>query len=471
MYHMLSLSTLATILAGTAPGDIAPIIPVIEEPWWPVASTPRLPDAYHSDKLEPVDFAVWQAADSTWQLWSCIRHTNCGGHTRLLYGWEGQRLFNTDWTPKGIKMEARPDLGEAQGGLQAPHVVRFPDRFLMAYGDWEHICFAESQDGKNFERIVQSGGRTGVFGEGPGSNTRDAMLVNIGDLWYCYYTAILNGKGYGMCRTSSDLAQWSFPSVVSYGGKIGPGPWFNECPHVVEVVPGEFVYFRNQYYGKNQTNWAYYSRNPLNFGIDDDTHLVAQLPVAAPEIILHGDKYYIASLKPGLNGIQIARLRFYRRGELGAPVFDLDDAAGREGWRVTEGAFEVVFCDKPHADFEAPGEFVIGTCETSGGTFDDAMTGVIESPPFKLTADRYAIFVGGGSDREKIHVALVDADTGEELARYTGTVSNRVERCTFEPGESKNRQARIRIIDRATGPWGHINFGGLYEEGPMTLIR
>jgi len=471
MNHMFSLSALATALAAAAPPEAEPIIPVIEEPWWTVASTPRLRDEYQSEKQEPVDFSVWRAADGTWQLWSCIRHTRCGGHTRLLYGWEGQTLFDSDWTPVGIKMEGRPDLGEALGGLQAPHVVRLPDRYLMAYGDWEHICFATSRDGKDFERLVEPNGRTGVFGEGPGSNTRDPMLIKIEGLWHCYYTAIANGKGYGMCRTSIDLRHWGHSSVVSYGGHIGPGAWFNECPHVVEVTPGEFVYFRNQYYGTNQTNWAYFSPNPLNFGIDDDTHRVARLPVAAPEIVFHDDRYYIASLKPQLDGIQIARLKFCRRGKLGAPIFDLDDASGREGWKVVEGSFKTIFCDRPHADFEAPGRHVIGTCETGSGEYDDAMTGAIESPPFTLDEDRYSVLVGGGADIENLFVAVVDVDSGQELARFTGTGSNRVEPYAFEPRESKNRQAKIRIVDHATGAWGHVNFGGLYKEAPMTFIR
>jgi hypothetical protein len=308
---------MTTVVSG-APIEKEPIVPVIEGDWWFVASTPKLPDAYQNDKQEPVDFAVWQAADGTWQLWSCIRNTRCGGHTRLFYGWEAKSLLDSDWTPKGIQMESRPGLGEAPGGLQAPHVIKTDGRYVMAYGDWEHICFAASDDGKRFERIVQPDGRTGVFGEGPGGNARDPMLIRIDGLWHCYYTAIQHGRGYGFCRTSFDLKKWSPSSVVSYGGRVGSGPWFNECPHVVEVSPGEFVYFRNQYYGAGAANWAYYSTNPLNFGIDDDTNLVARLPVAAPEIVLYDGKYYIAALKPELDGVRIARLSFRRSGGLGS---------------------------------------------------------------------------------------------------------------------------------------------------------
>ena len=441
-----------------------PIRPVIDGPWWSVANRPQLSDAYHSKDQEPVDFAVWQAADGTWQLWSCIRNTRCGGHTRLFYGWEGRSLTDSDWTPQGVKMESRPDLGEAPGGLQAPHVIKTDGRYLMAYGDWDNICFAESQDGKHFERIIQPGGKTALFGEGPGSNTRDPMLLCINGTWHCYYTAIRNGRGYGFCRTSADLKSWSPSCVISYGGSVGPGPWFNECPHVVEVLPGEFVYFRNQFYGQGQTHWAYYSQNPLNFGIDDDTGLVARLPLAAPEIIRHEGRYYMAALKPGLDGIQIARLRFARCGGPGAPVFNFNEAAGRDGWKITEGQLPTLFCDKPHADFQSPSRFVIGTGETNTGVCDDNLTCVVESPVFELTEKTYYLYVGGGNETKTLYVAIIEEGSNKELARYTGSYTNAVQCQRFMTLDAMGRKVRIRIVDQAKGPWGHINFAGIFTE-------
>lgn len=283
--------------------------PEIDGAWWQIAGNPDLGE-YTTDKQEPVDFAVWQAADGAWQLWSCIRGTGCGGHTRVFYRWESDDIEKPDWAPKGIAMEARPDLGEALGGLQAPHVVKWDGLYWMAYGDWDGICFATSEDGKRFKRVIQPDGATQVFGEGPDSNTRDPMLIRIGGLWHCYYTAVRGEHGYGFCRTSPDLREWSPSCVVSYGGKVGGGKWNNECPHVVEVVPGGFVYFRNEYYGEGQRNWQYWSNNPLDFGIDNDEGLVGSLPVAAPEIIEVGGAYYIAALNGTLDGIRMARLRW-----------------------------------------------------------------------------------------------------------------------------------------------------------------
>ncbi len=54
------------------------IAPEISGPWWQVAGDPDLGE-WTSPDQQPVDFGVWQAADGTWQLWSCIRKTKCGG--------------------------------------------------------------------------------------------------------------------------------------------------------------------------------------------------------------------------------------------------------------------------------------------------------------------------------------------------------------------------------------------------------
>ncbi|MBN1342652.1 MAG: hypothetical protein JXQ73_08235 [Phycisphaerae bacterium] len=438
------------------------IMPVIEAPWWQVAGNPDL-GRYTSKDQQPVDFGVWQADDGTWQLWSCIRHTQCGGHTRLFHRWEGRKITDSDWKPMGIAMEADPSLGEDRGGLQAPHVVKHDGLYWMAYGDWNHICFATSQGGKTFKRIVQPDGKTGAFGEGPGANTRDAMLIKIGGLWHCYYTALPNQKGYGFCRTSPDLRTWSPSCVASYGGQVGPNPWWNECPHVVEVLPGEFVYFRNQFYGQGAKNWVYSSRNPLNFGIDDDTHLVCPLPIAAPEIVHHDGKYYIAVLNPGLDGIRIARLRWARVKGVGRAVFDFDDEAARKQWRIVEGDLPDVFSTSTRQHFAPPQKHFIATAELPDGKFDDARTGVIESPEFTLEHESYYVYVSGGSDQDKTYVAVVEADGGKEIVRLAGRDWNTLERKLLDVTGHRGKRVRVRVVDKATGPWGHVNFGGIFE--------
>ncbi len=282
--------------------------PVIREPWTQITGNPELGDLT-SDKQQPVDFAIWQAADGTWQVLECIRGTKEPGYTRLFYRWEGAKLTDANWKPMGIAMQADTALGEAKGGLQAPYVFREGNVFNLFYGDWNHICRATSSDGKTFSRVLLPNGQSGLFGEGNGTNTRDPMVLKIKETYYCYYAAYPGDKCSDFCRTSTDIKTWSASKQVAFGGSAGEGKFSAECPFVVELNPGEFYLFRTQHYGtKAQTN-VYFSNDPLDFGINhDEGHFVCTLPVAAPEILKFKGQYFIAALLPSLKGIQIAPL-------------------------------------------------------------------------------------------------------------------------------------------------------------------
>jgi hypothetical protein len=292
-------------------------IPEIVGEWWQIAGNPDLGECT-SENQEPVDFGIWQAEDGTWQLWSCIRNTKCGKHTRLFYRWEGESLTNPDWQPMGIAMQADTTLGEKSGGLQAPHVIKENGTYYMFYGDWNRICLAKSQDGKHFERVINETGTPALF-TGPYLNSRDAMTLKDNDMYYCYYMGHNRDKAIQsaiFCRTSNDMKSWSEPVMVSGGGSpADKDPWFGgdaECPFVVKYK-GKYILFRNQVYGENMLNTQYCSSDLLDFGIATDSLIVGTLPVAAPEIIYQNGQYYIASLRKDLNGIKLAKLEFVEK--------------------------------------------------------------------------------------------------------------------------------------------------------------
>jgi len=323
---LISFVLLASIAHGEQLSEQV-AVPRIQGPWWQVAGNP-MDHKYATERQEPVDFAVWQAADGTWQLWSCIRNTTAGGkggRTRFFYRWEGKNLTDTDWKPMGIAMEADPSLGETPGGLQAPHVVKVGETYHMFYGDWVNICHATSEDGKNFTRVIQKSGKTGMFTEGEGNNTRDIMLLPHAGKWFAYYTAYPNRQGMVYVRTTEDFETWSPSTVVSFGGRAGTGATQSECPHVVKLGPRDFYLFKTQTYGQSkkgnirdrgapQTS-IYYSNDPTMFGINQDPrYFLCTLPVAAPEIIHYQGRYYIAALNEGsLDGIRIARLDWVKK--------------------------------------------------------------------------------------------------------------------------------------------------------------
>jgi len=285
------------------------MLPRIVGDWVEVAADPDLGLLTHP-KQQPVDFAIWQAADSTWQLWSCIRNTKTGGRTRLFHAWESPELTASNWKAKGVAMEADEHYGETPGGLQAPHIINISNIFHMFYGDWESICAATSVDGKGFTRRLKDG-KAGMFTEGQGNNTRDPMVININGRWHCYYTAFPNKQGAVYCRTSGDTRKWSESRIVAFGGEAGTNAFSAECPFVVELDRGEFYLFRTQKYGTGAISRIYHSHDPLNFGINQDSnYLIGSLSVAAPEFVLHNRQWYIAALAPSLKAIRLAKLEW-----------------------------------------------------------------------------------------------------------------------------------------------------------------
>lgn len=306
-------------IGQSVPSDRKGLKPVIDGEWWPIAANPDLGEL-QSDRQQPVDFAIWQAHDGSWQLWSCIRETKEAGKTRLLFGWEAPSITDSHWAPKGIKMRADPLVGETAGGLQAPHTIREGDQWHMFYGDWNAICRAYSEDGKSFDRIIQQNQElvTAMFTEGAGTNTRDAMVLKDGGTYYCYYTAGIGfidekaykDKGAVYCRTSEDLKHWSSSKEVSKGGRAGDGWGDHECPFVVKIDPYYYL-FRTQRYGTDNITSVYRSTDPLNFGVgSDEGFFVNTLAVAAPELVQHEGQWYIVALNPALDGIRMARLKW-----------------------------------------------------------------------------------------------------------------------------------------------------------------
>jgi hypothetical protein len=285
-------------------------LPEVSGDWWPIAGNPDL-GKFQTDRQQPLDFGIWQATDGTWQLWSCVRRTACGGRGRLFYRWEGDRLTDRLWRPRGVAMTADSAFGETVGGLQAPYVVRKDSEFFMFYGDWVNICLATSRDGKIFSRRLNSLGLSGLFAEKAGTSTRDPMVLTHQGRYYMYYTAVPEGKGAIYCRVSTDLVNWGGSVIVSSGGSAGQGPSDAECPFV-HFLPAEsaFYLFRahpDRSTGEYKTS-IYRSENPLDFGVDTDKNLVGSLPFEVIRIIQDGPDLYISALNPDYTGIRMARM-------------------------------------------------------------------------------------------------------------------------------------------------------------------
>jgi len=288
------------------------VIPALDGEPWTVATTPDLGPLNGPDQ-QPVDFAVWSAADGTMQLVSCIRGTAERGQTRVLFRWQGRSVEARDWAPQGVFLHADPAFGETPGGLQAPYVVRDGAGFRMLYGDWEHIASASSIDGKTFTRILDANGKGALFDEGAGANTRDPMVVDEGGHHHVFYSAHPGNAGAVYVRTTDDYRTFSASRLVARGGEAGTGMFSAECPQVLRHEPSKsWFLFRTQHYGDGAITRVYRSKTLDDFGVDDDAKLVARFPFAAPEYVKVNGVEYLFFLRNDLRGVQATRLRWER---------------------------------------------------------------------------------------------------------------------------------------------------------------
>ena len=88
----------------------------------------------------------------------------------------------------------------------------------------------------------------------------------------------------------------------------GCHPSSAECPHVV-YRGGCYYLFRTENYPAGHT-YVFRSEDPYDFGLDDDRCLVGRIDVAAPEIVVDGDKEYISSNKDVYGGVRLHYLKW-----------------------------------------------------------------------------------------------------------------------------------------------------------------
>jgi len=154
-----------------------------------------------------------------------------------------------------------------------------------------------------------------------------------------------------------------------------------------------------------------------------------------------------------------------------APLTHWDFESGdRQGWQVAWGNLgpQPVSQDNDRwgGNFGKQGRYFIGTCELPSGGFDDSLTGELRSPTFTLHARRLRLRVGGGAGPE-VYVALVRRRDGEELCRAAGRNQEAMHPVTWEVSAWLGTPVFLRVVDRATGGWGHLNVDDIRELGPQ----
>ena len=85
----------------------------------------------------------------------------------------------------------------------------------------------------------------------------------------------------------------------------------------------------------------------------------------------------------------------------------------------------------------------------------DEPHGTINSPPFEISRKFINFLIGGGNHRDQTCInLLVD---GKVVRTAVGKNNEKLEWRFWNVGQFEGKSARIRIVDRASGGWGHIN--------------
>src|SRR6185369_7530828 len=109
------------------------------------------------------------------------------------------------------------------------------------------------------------------------------------------------------------------------------------------------------------------------------------------------------------------------------------------------------------------GTFWIGTYEIGG----DTPQGTLTSAPFKVTQPFASFLIAGGS-HENTCVELLRADTQKVIFKVSGYDNEDLRPVVVDLREQLGKEILIRLVDKESGGWGHINFDDfkLHAERP-----
>lgn len=138
------------------------------------------------------------------------------------------------------------------------------------------------------------------------------------------------------------------------------------------------------------------------------------------------------------------------------PIIEFDSWTLPAGWKYI-GSFPQIPTHSTRLEFNNGGKGFIGTCEDGKGGYDDEFTGTVTSPLFMATNSKMRLMVGGGNGKDT-YVELLSA-SGESLMQARGKNSERMEEVLWDLTPYVGQMLRMRIVDQATGGWGHINVG------------
>lgn len=308
------------------------------------------------------------------------------------------------------------------------------------------------------------------------SNYRDPHFFEDGGYQYMINTA----------WTKNHLGAIALARSTDYFNWVDMGPLFvHNSWHVLESSfllkwGGRYhLFFTEEMF----PGISYMSSDSLMTGWDKDNRTIIDSGAAAEFLQVSPDRFlisrhtgYLTPTGDKISTIKIDTATFYSD----RVQVDLTNYLA-EDWTILYGnAFlrQPTFGDNPSYRGEPEGSvgfegnWWIGTYESycgpisgtlPGGYRGDDDTGAIRSKDFTITGDTIRLLVGGGFYPSSCYVALCDAETDRIFFRETGEGTDLMSERIWDVSKYKGREVYLKIVDDATGDFGHINVDGIEE--------
>jgi hypothetical protein len=172
----------------------------------------------------------------------------------------------------------------------------------------------------------------------------------------------------------------------------------------------------------------------------------------------YGSSHTVGGRRVAIDGVERGKVVEPKsRPILTDPIWDF------KGWTLPGWSFDGNFLNwafpSRRMNFANQSLPFIGTCEDGRGGFDDTYIGTITSPKFKTTHRTIKLLVGGGS-LPGTYVELLDG-TGKRIYVERGHDREAMDERVWDVSAYVGQELQIRIVDRETGGWGHINVGNI----------
>lgn len=208
------------------------------------------------------------------------------------------------------------------------------------------------------------------------------------------------------------------------------------------------------------------------YDLESDVNQTKNLYRAHPEIVKEMVGLLSSARKSMITTAGGAPLKKYDQFEPVGKLRYSFESGALDGWKVRDGKFGQPVTDLPslakrkQAPFARHGDYHLSTLVLGDDRpLSDKQTGVLQSPPFKLTGGKASFLVAGGYEERDLFVALVDAGSGKVLIKAGGARDHRMRRVVLDVSKWKGRLVRFEVVDRSQGGWGHLNVDDFSVQG------